>query len=391
MTFDFDKIINRRGTNSYKWDSAADADILPLWVADMDFETAPAIADAIRRRANHALYGYTRVPEAYYDAVISWFDRRHGWQPQRDWIIYTTGVLPAIAAALRALTSPGDKVILQTPVYNCFFASVRNAQCRLVEAPLVYADRTYTIDFDDLERKASDPEVKVLILCNPHNPAGRVWTREELLHIGHICLRHHVTVISDEIHGEFVYPGHTYTPFASLSDELLRHSVTCISASKAFNIAGLQIANVICADAELRARIDRAINVHETCDVNPFGILATIAAYNESEEWLLAMLRYVYDNYLFMDSYCKRHLPGFPLAKLEGTYLAWMDTRALGISSKRLAAALKDEVKLWINAGTIYGDDGEGFMRWNLACPRATLADALDRFRSYAEAHGTTL
>lgn len=387
MTFNFDKINNRRGTNSYKWDSAEDADILPLWVADMDFETAPAIAEAIRKRAEHAIFGYTRVPEAYYDAVTSWFERRHGWKPQRDWIIYTLGVMPAIAAILRALTKPGDKIILQTPVYNCFFASVRNAQCELVSNPLVYADRTYTIDFDDLEQKAADPGVKVLILCNPHNPAGRVWTREELLRIGEICLRHNVTVISDEIHCEFVYPHHTYTPFASLSDDFLMHSVTCVSASKAFNIAGLQIANIICADAELRAKIDRAINIHETCDVNPFGVLATMAAYNEGEEWLLAMLDYVYSNYLFMEDYCKKNLPDFPLTKLEGTYLAWMDTRALGMTSKALAAALKKEAKLWINAGTMYGEDGEGFMRWNLACPRATLTEALNRFKQYVDSH----
>ena len=284
MKYDFDEVISRRHTNSYKWDSAADSDVLPMWVADMDFRTAPAIIDALEQRVRHGIFGYTRVPDEYYDAVIDWFDRKHQWQIERDWMIYTSGVVPAISAVIKALTVPGDKVLVQTPVYNCFFSSIRNNGCEIVHNPLSWDGTTYSIDFDDLERKVSDPGVKVMLLCNPHNPAGRVWTREELLHIGEICFRHEVRIVSDEIHCELVMPGHVYTPFASLSEECLAQSVTCISPSKAFNIAGLQIANIVCADEELLHRIDKAINVNEVCDVNPFGVLATIAAYNEGEE-----------------------------------------------------------------------------------------------------------
>jgi len=286
VKYNFDEITPRRGTNSYKWDSTADADVLPMWVADMDFRTAPPIIEALKQRVEHGIFGYVKVPDAYYEKTIDWFSRRHNWLISREWIIYTTGVVPAISAIIKAVTSPGDKVLVQTPVYNCFFSSIRNNGCELVTSNLVYANRTYTIDFDDLERKAADKAVKVMLLCNPHNPAGRVWTREELMRIGEICLLHNVFVIADEIHCEFVYPGHTYTPFASLGKELLLHSATCVSPSKAFNLAGLQIANIIIADEEIRCKVDKAININEVCDVNPFGVEALIAAYNKGEEWL---------------------------------------------------------------------------------------------------------
>lgn len=380
MKYDFDTIIPRRGTNSYKWDSAEDAEVLPMWVADMDFQTAPAIVDALRRRVEHGIFGYTRVPDAYYEAVTGWFSRRHHWQIQREWIIYTSGVVPAISAVIKALTVPGDKVLVQTPVYNCFFSSIRNNSCEVLASPLVYESTTFTVDFDDLERKASDPSVKVMLLCNPHNPAGRVWTRDELRRIGEICIRHGVWIVSDEIHCELVFPGHTYTPFASLSEEFLRHSVTCLSPSKAFNMAGLQIANIVCADSSMRAQIDKAININEVCDVNPFGVIATMAAYNEGEEWLRQLLDYLNRNYLDMQEFCKAYLPDFPITILEGTYLVWMDCRALRISSETLEHRLVDEAKLWLNAGTMYGAEGEGFIRWNIACPRTVLMEGLKRF-----------
>ena len=383
MKYNFDEIIGRRNTNSYKWDSAADADVLPLWVADMDFRTAPAIVEALRQRVEHGIYGYTRVPDAYYEAVINWFARRHGWEIQRDWIIYTTGVVPALSAIIKALTQPGDAVLVQTPVYNCFFSSIRNNGCQTTTSPLVYKDQTYTVDYDDLERKAADPKTKLLLLCNPHNPAGRVWTRDELVRIGDICLRNGVRVIADEIHCELTFPGHTYTPFASISEEFLQHSVTCISASKSFNIAGLQIANIVCADAQVRTKIDRAVNDNEVCDVNPFGVLATIAAYNEGEEWLTQLTDYLQQNYRYMADFCKAHLPEFPINVLEGTYLVWMDCRALHTPSETLEQQLTGKAKLWLNAGTMYGAQGEGFMRWNIACPRAVLAEGLKRFTDF--------
>ncbi len=383
MKYNFDEIVGRRNTNSYKWDSAADADVLPLWVADMDFRTAPAIVEALRQRVEHGIYGYTRVPDAYYEAVINWFARRHGWEIQRDWIIYTTGVVPALSAIIKALTQPGDAVLVQTPVYNCFFSSIRNNGCQTTTSPLVYKDQTYTIDYDDLERKAADPKTKLLLLCNPHNPAGRVWTRDELVRIGDICLRNGVRVIADEIHCELTFPGHTYTPFASISEEFLQHSVTCISASKSFNIAGLQIANIVCADAQVRTQIDRAVNDNEVCDVNPFGVLAAIAAYNEGEEWLTQLTDYLQQNYRYMADFCKAHLPEFPINVLEGTYLVWMDCRALHTPSETLEQQLTGKAKLWLNTGTMYGAQGEGFMRWNIACPRALLAEGLKRFTDF--------
>lgn len=380
MKYDFDSPVRRRGTNSYKWDSAENENVLPLWVADMDFRTAPAITDALRTRVEHGIFGYTRVPDSYYEAVTGWFARRHAWSIERDWIIYTSGVVPALSAIIKALTQPGDRVLVQTPVYNCFFSSIRNNGCEVVSSPLVFADNTYTMDYDDLERKAADPKVKLMLLCNPHNPAGRVWTREELLRSGEICRRHGVLVVSDEIHCELVFHGHEYTPFASISEEFASNSVTCISPSKAFNIAGLQIANIVCADAERRAKIDRAINDNEVCDVNPFGVIATQAAYNEGEEWLEQLIEYLHGNYLYMKEFCERHLPEFPLAVLEGTYLVWMDCSRLGIPSEELEQILIDDDLLWLNAGTMYGPEGEGFMRWNIACPRATLKAGLKRF-----------
>lgn len=382
MKFDFDKQISRRGTNSYKWDSAKSEDVLPMWVADMDFHTAPSIVEALQRRVAHGIFGYTRVPDSYYEAVTGWFARRHGFQIDREWIIYTSGVVPAISAIIKALTRPGDKVLVQTPVYNCFFSSIRNNGCEMVSSPLLHADNTFTIDYDDLERKAADSKVKVMLLCNPHNPAGRVWKREELVRIGEICIRYGVTVVADEIHCELVFPGHTYTPFASISDNFLQHCVTCISPSKAFNIAGLQIANIVCSDDKLRLKIDRAINDNEVCDVNPFGIIATEAAYNEGEEWLMQLVAYLHGNYLYMQEFCREYLPGFPIATLEGTYLVWMDCSVLGIPSEELEKKLVDEVGLWLNAGTMYGLEGEGFMRWNIACPHAVLREGLKRFVS---------
>lgn len=382
MKYDFDKTIDRRATNSYKWDSAPEG-VLPMWVADMDFRTAPAIIDALQKRVAHGIFGYTRVPDAYYDAVTSWFSRRHGWDIDREWIIYTSGVVPAVSAVIKALTVPGDKVIVQTPVYNCFFSSIRNNGCEIVSNPLRRTADTYEMDFDALERCATDPRAKVMLLCNPHNPAGRVWTPDELTRLGNICLRNGVTVVADEIHCELVYQGFKYTPFASLSDAFLHRSVTCVSPSKAFNIAGLQIANIVAFDNDLRSRIDKAININEVCDVNPFGVAATIAAYNEGEEWLNQLVDYLHGNYEAMAEFCRRELPEFPITRLEGTYLVWMDCSSLGMPSDTLEHALLDDARLWLNAGTMYGAEGEGYMRWNIACPRSVMLDGLNRFLNF--------
>lgn len=385
MTYDFDKVISRKGTNSCKWDSIESDNLLPMWVADMDFQTAPAIIEALQRRVSHGIFGYTHVPDAYYQAVISWFKRRHGLTIEKDWIIYTSGVVPALSAIIKALASPGDQVLIQTPVYNCFFSSIRNNGCEIVTSPLIRKDHTYYMDFDDLEKKVSNEKLKLMILCNPHNPAGRVWTREELTRLGEICLRHQVTVIADEIHCELVYPPKAYIPFASISDEFCRHSISCLSPSKAFNIAGLQIANIVSADEDLRKRIDRAININEVCDVNPFGVEATIAAYNEGEEWLNQLLEYLKGNYDSMCQYCAKYLPDYPLTRLEGTYLVWMDCTNTHLTSAELDKRLKTDAGLWLNPGDMYGKEGEGFMRWNIACPRSVMLDGLERFRKFVQ------
>ena len=357
-----------------------------MWVADMDFKTAPAIIEALRKRVDNGIFGYTRVPDEYYDAVTSWFSRRHGWSISRDMMIYTSGVVPAISAIIKALARPGENVIVQTPVYNCFFSSIRNNGCVILESPLLRDGDTYEIDFERLERDASDANTSLMLLCNPHNPAGRVWSRDELRRVAEICARHGVTVISDEIHCEFVFDGLRYTPFATVAHEAGCKTVVCVSPSKAFNIAGLQIANIVAPDEETRAAIDKAININEVCDVNPFGVIATIAAYNDGEEWLSQLLAYIKGNYDYMKEFCERNLPKFPLARLEATYLVWMDCSALGLKSEPLEEKLIDEVSLWLNAGTMYGSvDGEGYMRWNIACPRSVLDDGLNRFLKFVK------
>lgn len=381
MKYDFDEIISRRNSNSYKWDAVMEEGVLPMWVADMDFRTAPAVVEVLRKRMDHGIFGYTKVPPVYYDAIINWFTRRHGWQIDRDWIIYTSGVVPALSAIIKALTVPGDRVLVQTPVYNCFFSSIRNNGCEIVANPLVYTNGTYRIDFDDLARKATDPKVKLLLLCNPHNPVGRVWTRAELMCIGEICLRNGVLVVADEIHCELVYSGHTYIPFASISDDFRNRSVTCTSPSKAFNLAGLQIANIFAADESVRVKIDKAINLNEVCDVNPFGVEALVAAYNDGEEWLEELKCYLSDNYLYMRTFFNKYLPQFPVVKLEGTYLVWVDCSVLNRSSKEIAEILLKAEKLWINEGSMYGEAGEGFIRINIACPRQILIDGLNRLK----------
>ena len=377
--YDFDTIIPRRGTNSIKWDARPpfDADtegVIPLWVADMDFKAAPFIIDVLRKRVEHGVFGYVCVPDSYYEAVCRWFSGRHGWKVEKDWIIYTTGVVPALSAAVKALSKPGEKVIIQSPVYNCFFSSVRNNGCEILDVPLLYHDGTYSYDFDGLERACADPAAKVMLLCNPHNPAGRVWTREELARVGDIARRHGVTVVSDEIHCEIVMPGFTYTPFASVSPENQACCVTLCSPSKSFNTASLQIANIITSNPEWRKLIDRAINVNEICDVNPFGVLALEAEYSpEGAEWLKELNQYIYDNYLLL----REKLTDWTVCKLEGTYLPWVDVSSLGLPTEKIEEELLRNYKVWVNAGAMYGT--EGFIRINLATPRSVLAEGLDR------------
>lgn len=378
--FDFDKLTARRGSNCYKWDEADNDEVIPLWVADMDFEVAPAIKEALRKRVEHGVFGYTMVPDSYYDAVINWFVNRHGWHINRDWILYTTAVVPALSCALKALTLPGEKVLVQTPVYNCFFSSIVNNGCLVEENRLVRDGNSYSIDFEDFEKKCKDEKVTVFVLCNPHNPAGRVWTSDEMAKMNEICQRNGVKVIADEIHCEIVMPGYKYIPFASVSDDCLANSVTLLSPTKGFNIAGLQIANIVCSDEIVRKRINRAININEVCDVNPFGVVALQAAYNESADWLDQMNAYIYDNYIELKSFCHEYLPKLEVLRLEGTYLAWVDVNALEFTTDELTQLLADKANVMVNSGTMYGQKaGQGYIRINLACPRQRLREALNR------------
>ena len=374
--YNFDEIIERRGTNCVKWDESPSADTIPLWVADMDFRVAPAIQEALQRRVEHGVFGYNIVPESYYQAVISWFQRRHQWTISREDILYTTAVVPAMSVVIKALTMPGEKVLILSPAYNCFFSSIRNNGCEVLESPLKRVDDTFEVDWQDFEAKCADEKTTLFLLCNPHNPCGRVWTREELQRMSDICRQHGVAVVSDEIHCELVMPGHTFVPFGTVTDEW----VVMNSPSKSFNTAGLQIANIITANATWRRRIDRAININEVCDVNPFGIVALQAAYNESEDWIDELNEYLWGNYLALCQFFAEHLPQFTVCKLEGTYLPWVDVSALGIPVDQLCDRLLTEGKVWVNPGTMYGlETGKGYIRINIACPRSQLMEGLRR------------
>lgn len=378
--YNFDEIVNRRGTNCVKWDVENEDGIIPMWVADMDFPAAPAIRKAVEARAKHGVYGYTIVPDSYYRAITSWFKRRHGWTIDKEWIIYTTGVIPAISAAIKALTMPGEQVLIQTPVYNCFFSSIKNQGCQILENPLKRNGNSYVVDWDDFERKCADEKTTVFLLCNPHNPSGRVWTKAELARMNEICLRHRVAVVSDEIHCELVMPGNKFTPFAAVNEDCKTNGVTLNSPTKNFNIAGLQIANIVCANPVWRRRIDRAINIFEVCDVNPFGPVALEAAYNDSENWMDELNEYLFANYqLLCDTFAKE-LPQYEVMRLEGTYLVWVDVRPSGLTSDEVTEKLLKEGRVQVNIGTMYGQTtGEGYVRINIACPRATLIEGLKR------------
>lgn len=382
MKYNFDEIIERRGSNSYKWDSAVEEDVLPMWVADMDFRTDPAIINALTRRVQHGIFGYNKVPQAYFDATISWFQRKHNFTIEKDWILFTSGVVPALSAVIKALTVPGDKVIIQTPVYNCFFSSIRNNDCEILSNELVYNNGIYTVDYNDLEKKTADPRVKLLLLCNPHNPVGRVWTCEELQRIGEICLKNNVIVISDEIHCDLVYEGYKHISFASIHEDFRNNSVTCTAPSKTFNLAGIQVANIIAPNKEMNRKINKALNINEVCEINVFAIEALIAAYNEGENWLSDLISYLYDNYVYLTSFFKENLPNLKVLPLEATYLVWIDCSFLKTTSKSIAERLLRRGKLWINEGTMYGESGEGFIRINIATPRENLIKGLEIIRN---------
>jgi cystathionine beta-lyase len=380
MKYDFDELVERRGSNCVKWDESPSDDIIPLWVADMDFRVAPAIQKALLQRVEHGVFGYNIVPESYYEAVISWFRRRHQWEIQRQWILYTTAVVPAMSCVIKALTMPGEKVLILSPAYNCFFSSIKNNGCEVLESPLKPVGDSFEVDFIDFEAKCSDEKTTLFLLCNPHNPCGRVWTHEELQRMYDICKKHGVKVVSDEIHCELIMPNYQFVPFGTITDDC----VVMNSPSKNFNTAGLQIANIICSHPSWRRRIDRAININEVCDVNPFGIVALQAAYNVSEDWIDELNQYLWGNYTFLYDFIDKNIPSWKVCRLEGTYLPWVDVSAMGIPVQQLCDRLLKEASVWINPGTMYGPEtGTGYVRFNIACPRSRLKEALERIAKF--------
>jgi len=382
MIYNFDKTIVRRGTDSVKWNQHDYADLIPLWVADMDFPAAQPVVDALAQRVQHAVYGYATIPTAFYSAVMSWSSQRHKFVLQPEWILPVIGVVPALSALVSALTSPGDKVLVLEPVYHCFFSSIERNQAQVVSNDLIYRNGEYTIDFEDFEHKASDPKVKLFILCSPHNPAGRVWTRAELERLGEICLRHQVLVISDEIHCDLVFEGYTHIPFGSISAAFLANSITCVAPSKTFNLAGLQVATVLVADPELKRKVQQAFLANEISSISPLAITGLIAAYEWGGEWLDQALSYIHANYLYLKGFMNEHLPALHVFPLEGTYLVWVDCAALGISSRKLGKLLLDEAHVQVNVGAMYGKGSDDFIRLNIACSREVLTTGLLRLKT---------
>lgn len=377
---DFDKPLERRHTDSYKWDTPESEGVLPMWVADMDFRTAPCVVEALRKVVDRGAFGYTYVPDDFYLTASSWFSRRHGLVFGKEDVVYTSGVVPAVSAIIKALTRPGDEVALLTPAYNCFFSSIRNNGCRAAECAMkVGDDGKYAIDFEELDRVLGRESVRLFILCNPHNPGGRVWIADELLDIGRLCLKHGVRILSDDIHCELVYRPYRYIPVSTLDDAVAGITIHCLSPSKAFNTAGLQIALIVCRDESVRRKIDRAINDNEVCDVNPFGVAGLKAAYGSGEEWLSQLVDYLDGNRKCLSERFAAELPQAKVMPLEGTYLAWIDVSSFGRSSEEINDYLHEHAGVRLNPGTMYGAAGEGYIRINFACPRSVLAGALDR------------
>lgn len=379
MVYDFDAVTNRSGTNAYKWE--IEAGELPMWVADMDFPTAPAVREAIERRAAHGVFGYSVIPPAWNSAIVAWWQQRHAVIFSPESVIFCAGVVPAISSMIRKLTTPAEKVLVQTPVYNIFFNSICNNGRFPVENPLQRTADGYEIDWTDLEQKLSDPQVTLMLLCNPQNPGGIIWGREDLSRIGALCARYHVTVISDEIHCDLTDPGYDYVPFASASDTCRAISITCVAPSKAFNIAGLQGAAVIAADEALRHKVWRGLNTDECAEPNAFAIQAAIAAFTVGGEWLDALRMYIAANKAMVRVYLQQELPELTMVDGHATYLCWLDCRQISRDDLQLAADIRQKTGLFLSNGSQYGAAGAGYLRMNVACPRYMVEDGLDRLR----------
>lgn len=377
MPYDFDKPVDRRNTHSLKWNVKENE--LPMWVADMDFQTAPEIRAAIQKRAAHGVFGYSIVPDEWYQAYVGWWERRHGFSMEKEWLIFCTGVVPAISSMVRKLTTAGENVLIQTPVYNIFFNSIVNNGRNVAESPLQYDGNSYRMDFEDLEQKLSDPQTTLMILCNPHNPVGRIWSREELGQVGELCRKYHVTVISDEIHCDLTAPGQEYVPFASVSEGCRNNSITCIAPTKAFNLAGLQTAAVAVPDPVLRHKVWRGLNTDEAAEPNSFAVEASVEAFTEGEAWLDALRAYIQENKNFVEDYLKKEVPQIRPVSSQATYLMWLDCRNMQGCAAELTRYLREHTGLYLSEGRQYGESGSSFVRMNVACSRSRLEDGLKR------------
>ena len=383
MKYNFDEIISRKNTNSVKWDLAKDVEVLPMWVADMDFKTAPEILKTISEKVSHGIFGYSDIPDNFHQSIIDWWKDNHDFNIEKDWLLPVPGMIVSLSAIVRTFLKPDENIILQTPVYNHFFNIADNCSCNILENDLIYKDGSYEIDFDDLEAKASKSKTKLLLMSNPHNPVGRVWKKEELVKIAEICSKHQVMVVSDEIHADLVFENHKHIPFASIAANYDLLSVTCGSPCKTFNLSGLSISYIISQDKHILKQINKTLEIQETIYPNPIAADALIAAYTKGNNWLKEMKIYLWENYQFLLKFCGEHLPEIKVISLEATYLVWLDCSFFNKTSDEISKILIDEEKLWLNSGTMYGKAGEGFLRMNIACPRELLVKGLKRLEKF--------
>ena len=389
VTYDFDEVIDRRNTDCLKYDFAVQRgrpkDVLPFWVADMDFSIAQEIEDALVKRCQHGIFGYSEATDGYFAALQNWYLKHFNWQVQRPWLIKTPGVVFALAMAVKAFTEPGDGVLVQQPVYYPFTEVIRDNDREVVNAPLALVNGHYEIDFADLEQKLANPKVKLMFLCSPHNPVGRVWTKEELLKVGDLCLKYNVITVSDEIHSDFVWDDNAHTPFATLGEEYQQNCIVCTAPSKTFNLAGLQVSNIFIPNQKLRRAFRKQIDAAGYSQLNTLGLVACQAAYTYGEEWLTQVKAYIRSNITFVDDYLKQNLPQIKMLPIEGTYLVWLDCSALGMTADEREQWLWHEAKLWLDGGGIFGKEGEAFERINVACPRAMLLQGLEQLKAAVE------
>ena len=391
MVYDFDKVIERKNTSCVKYDAASKMgmpeDILPLWVADMDFQAPQGVIDRLKDAVEHGIFGYSEEPDGYFEALHSWYSRRFGWEINREWLIRTPGVVFAVSAAVRAFTNVGDAVLIQQPVYYPFKRAIENNGRKAVNCGLVLKDGRYQIDFDAFEKCAAREEVKLFVLCSPHNPLGRVWEEWELRKLGEICLKHQVKIVSDEIHSDFVYPGYRHHVLASLSDEFAAITMTCTAPSKTFNLAGLQTSNIFISNEEMRSAYQHVLEVQDCGELNRMGLLACQAAYETGEEWLEQLLVYLKGNLDYIRNFLAEKLPQIKVIEPEGTYLLWMDFRELNLNETELEELIVKKARLWLDGGTMFGESGAGFQRVNIACPRSIIAEAMERLYQAIKEH----